>query len=379
MPVVRNLNLSSNQCDIDPWTASPVSSSIDYILDSNEQSSEIRADSDILVTPKSVPTFSRNESAFNPFEIKNNQKDICEDVLKELQYSAVELSIECRDLMKIDFFARHDSFAVIMTAGKVSGTWEELDRSEVVKNCDSPRYVKKFRIPASSKLDQDTTYVVRIYTATSNMSALRDTDILGCTSFSISALLDSSQMDCTSDLISPRSGKKKGDIILSLDTIHHVQGSETIIFDIGVLLAATCKDQFEFVVSRTLKHGRFFPVYRSEVQSGQLCSKFNDAEISAQALHGGDPHALFRVEMHRQAKDGRSEMLGYVQLSLERLKACSPGTALYWWSTKTGMPLLHMKIMNLRVQNGCQWYMMRLMKRESVIPMGGNVNAVQNE
>lgn len=128
---------------------------------------------------------------------------------------------------------------------------------------------------------------------------------------------------------------------------------------------ATQRNRIFFVVSRALKKGAFSPIYRSEVQTRDQLSKFDDVTLSSQVLHGGNASRLFRLEVYRYYKNYSSTLLGFVQTSLEKLKTMNHGGQLYWWPAVRGFPSVNVKVINVKLDEGGQtqgtnWFCLRM-------------------
>lgn len=122
------------------------------------------------------------------------------------------------------------------------------------------------------------------------------------------------------------------------------------------------RNRIFFVVSRALKKGAFSPIYRSEVQTRDHLSKFDDVTLSSQVLHGGNAGRLFRLEVYRYYKNHSTSLLGFVQTSLEKLKTIEPGGQLYWWPAVRGFPSVRVKIISVKVDESQakSWFVLRM-------------------
>lgn len=308
-----------------------------------------------------------DEKVFNPFQLLTSKSRVCryEAICDALHTtSAVELGIELREISRMELFAKNNMFVSVLVPGMEAGSWEELDRTETVRESRSPHYVRKIRLPASSAPDRDMEYQLHVYNAPlgSNGEGKVELEFIGATQFTIAGLLEAKQMSIEKSALSPRSGRRKGCIVLSLDMIQHEQKGEETVFDFGFTEDAPVRNRVFYVVSRAIQKGRFSPVYRSEIQTKDMLSKFDDVTLSSQELHGGDASRLFRIEVYRYYKSGKTTLLGFVQTSLEKLKTCTPGSQLYWWPAISGFARLSFKIVSVKVDEieGRNWFVLRM-------------------
>lgn len=305
---------------------------------------------------------------FNPFQLttSNSVKFHSENVTKALgSTSAVELTVECRDLSRMEMFSKNNIFVALMAQGMKPGTWEEMYRTETVKDTRSPNFIQKFRLPASSEGDRETQYQIHVYNCRiDSEQTLAEMELIGTTQATVAELLLQKQMTSEKSVVSPRSGKRKGSAVLTLDMIQHEDLSEETVFDFGFTPEAPVRNRIFFVISRAIQKGRFSPIYKSEVKVKEDLSKFEDVILTSQELHGGNQGRLFRIEIYRFYLNGTTTLLGFVQTSLEKLKTCDPGAQLYWWPAMSGFTRVGFKIVSSKVdkENGKNWFVMRLCK-----------------
>jgi hypothetical protein len=310
---------------------------------------------------------AEEEEVFNPFQLSTAKsiKLRSENVCSALNSTcAAELTLECRQMSRLEFFARNNMFVVVRAAGREAGTWDELDRTEVVADTRSPQFIRKIRLPASTAHDRDAPYQLHVYNAPAdgNVTDLADMELVGTAQTSVAELLAAKQMSAEQSVLSPRSGRSKGCVVLTLEMIWHEQRGERTVFDFGFTEDAPVRNRIFFVVSRAIQKGRFSPIYRSEIQTKELLSKFEDVGLDSQELHGGDPTRLFRIEVYRYYKSGETALLGFVQTSLEKLKTCRPGAQLYWWPAISGFSSVRFKLISVKIDEsgGMNWFVMRL-------------------
>lgn len=321
-----------------------------------------RSDSceDVAETKKKLSA----DGVFNPFELvtQKSRKFKTDALCDALTTNAVELGIELREISRMEFFQRNNMFVSVRVPGIQAGTWEELDCTESVTDSRSPHFVRKIRLPASSSYDREMEYQLHVYNTPVSGPPDAEVEFIGEASFTIAALLEAKQMSFEKAVLSPRSKRSKGRIILSLDMIQHEEKAEETVFDFGFTEDAPVRNRIFYVVSRAIQRGRFTPVYRSEIQTKEKLSKFDDVTLSSQELHGGDSSRLFRIEVYRYYKNGKTTLLGFVQTSLDKIKTCEPGAQLYWWPAISGFARISFKIVSVKVDavEGRNWFVLRM-------------------
>lgn len=306
------------------------------------------------------------EGVFNPFELitQKSQKFRTDALCDALTTSAVELGVELREISRMEFFQRNNMFVSVRVPGMQAGSWEELDCTECVSDSRSPHFVRKIRLPASTSYDREMEYRLHVYNTPVAVPQDGDVEVelIGETSFTIASLLEAKQMSNEKAVVSPRSGRAKGRIVLSLDMIQHEEKVEKTVFDFGFTEDAPVRNRIFYVISRAIQKGRFTPVYRSEIQTKEKLSKFEDVTLSSQELHGGDSSRLFRIEVYRYYKNGKTTLLGFVQTSLDKIKTCEPGAQLYWWPAISGFARISFKIVSTKMDaaEGRNWFVLRM-------------------
>ena len=83
-----------------------------------------------------------------------------------LRHVAVELSLTARKLPRAELLSKVDAFAVVFVGGVVEGAWDELGRTETIRDCHEPRWVAKFRLPGATALDREAPLRIAVYAQT---------------------------------------------------------------------------------------------------------------------------------------------------------------------------------------------------------------------
>lgn len=346
----------------------PVSLQSPVVFPGDNKGKVLRSTDQKMVQLASGSSGDDFDTLFNPFKNNSSIRRGADEATKALSCtSAAELTIECRDLTRMEMFARNNVFVTLMSQGMEPGTWEEMYRTETVQDTRSPNFIRKFRLPASTVEDRETQYQLHVYNCQLNCdstSPLSGMELIGTTQTTVAELLAVTQMTTENVVLSPRSGRRKGSAFLTLDMIDHEEQVEETTFDFGFTEDAPVRNRIFFVVSRSIQKGRFSPIYKSEVKVKEDLSKFEDVTLSSQELHGGDQGRLFRIEIYRFYLNGTTTLLGFVQTSLEKLKQCEPGAQLYWWPSMRGFTRVGFRIIRSKLdeKSGKNWFVLRLTK-----------------
>lgn len=323
-----------------------------------------------------------------------------------LRHVAVELSLSARRLPRTELLSKVDAFAVLFVGGVVGGAWDELGRTETIRDCPEPRWVAKFRLPGATALDREAPIRVAVYaqTATAEVPGaceeepptvtsapdLRVHTLLGGVELSLNAVLSAPGLcwDAPLRLSVPRgmlglvtgtgppswswggdggagggggSGRPRGALTIDADLIHHVHPPSTVTFAFGIGGGERlARNRSQFVISRALRRGRWAAVYRSEPRVRAEAGAFAPAVLPTDVLCGGEPGRLLRLELFRYYLNGETALLGFVQVSMEKLGSMADGGELYWWPSIGGITRAKVRLERVTVDRGDSYFGLRL-------------------
>lgn len=281
---------------------------------------------------------------------------------ESLKYHGVELIVECVDL---DGTERrwHSSkcFVVLFCEGMLHGTWEKVDSSEDEKVVQSIRFMKKFPMRAATAMDREEKFLIAVFDSSCSMSTLDLSKALGKTEFTVSEIMDASQMILDKDLApTVKHAIMRPQVILALEMVYHLEHAQDVTFDIGFLESAPVRNRMFFLISRGIGRGKWVPIYRSEVRVRSDLERFDAVTLGAQEFHCGDMSRLFRIEVYRSYRNGRTKLLGFIQTSCEKISSMEIGEHLNWWPGRDGIFSAEMLI-QYREERGTElWYSLRL-------------------
>lgn len=303
------------------------------------------------------------EHIFNPFELRSRKSMHIrsQEILDSLNFHAVELVIEGQGLARSEMFSSPKCFVAVFSEGVAPGEWQLLDKSEDVVSTSHMRFMKKFRLRAATEVDREERMLVAFFDRSTPKNKLNPMKGLGSAEFTVAHLLESQQMITEKSLKHGRQGSGvKASVILALEMVYHVEQDQMITFDIGFLESAPLRNRMFFVISRALRRGKWSPVYRSEVRLRDDVENFEPVTLGAQEFHGGDMAKLFRIEVHRAYKNGKSKLLGFMQTSCEKLASMDMNGQLYWWPAREGITSAKVLIQYTEKKDNNVWYSLRV-------------------
>ncbi|CAN8063802.1 unnamed protein product [Agarophyton chilense] len=259
-------------------------------------------------------------------------------LIESLKFDALELHVEGHETTRLEFFAPAECFVVLFSEGSVPGTWEVTDRSETVRCSQHIRLLKKFRLRAATEVDRSEKVMLAFFDANTPSHSLEPKNALGYEIFSAAELIESKELALNRQLRS-EGWRFWGDarVLLSLDFLKHTSLNEAISIEFGLDDESPRMNRMFFIISRSLPHGTWSPIYRSEVRTRNEVDKFDTVSIPSQDFHGGDESKNFRLELHRWYKNGKTRPLGFMQTSIQKLKSLESNSSMYWWPSEDGI------------------------------------------
>lgn len=276
-----------------------------------------------------------------------------DNVVESLKFNAVELTVEYAPFQRFGLQNPSSCFATVFNEGAVPGTWNMVDKSEVVQFAPRMKFIKRFRLRAGTDIDRDEKLKVAIINGQhlGNVTP-RLSKAVGVAQFTASDILDTKEMITEREL--ERSGsisRPPGKVVLALDILYHVKNDERITLDFGFMEGTPVRNRMFFIISRSLREGKWSPIYRSEVRHKEDIASYESVSFCSQEFNGGDASRLFRLELVRWYKNGKTKALGFLQTSLEKLKTMAVNGQLYWWPAQNGMTGVRVLIQNHSVSN----------------------------
>lgn len=327
---------------------------------------------DLMLSPTSLPSplsspnlspLSSEVEPFNPFQLasKKSLKMRSENLLQKLRFHAVAVCVEVFGVARSDLFSRPACFVALFGPGVSPGDWTLLDRTEHAGSTNHVRFLKKFRVLAGTEMDRNEKMTVAIFDKDVRLENVVVKKSMGHEEFSVGEILESKHQMVEKDFKASRKGSKaRGTIQLALEMVYHVKEDRQITFDFGFLDNAPVRNRMFFVLSRAVGRGKWSPVYKSEVRLRNDVGRFESVSFGTQEFHGGDAERLFRLEVYRAYKNGKTKLLGFMQSSCEKLAKLEPDANLYWWPAREGILLAKILVQNVEIERNESWFTLRL-------------------
>lgn len=306
------------------------------------------------------------EQIFNPFQLRSMQsmRARSSQIIESLNHNAIELVIECVQLVRNEKPSNAKCFVALFCRGVVHGTWDPLDTSEDENKTSCIRFIKKFRMRAATVIDREENFLIAAFDSSFSKASLDVSLALGTVEFTVAEILHANQMMLEKDFVSPCKRRSTcPQIILALQMVYHLEHEQNVTFDIGFLETAPLRNRMFFVISRAIGRGKWVPVYRSEVRLREDVEKFDPITLGAQEFHCGELSKLFRIEVYRAYKNGLSKLLGFIQTSCEKLSSMDINGQLYWWPARDGISAAQVLIQYREERVNELWYSLRLAGR----------------
>ncbi|XP_069141533.1 copine-8-like isoform X2 [Argopecten irradians] len=231
--------------------------------------------------------------------------------------SQVEISVACKNLRDKDAFSKSDPVVVVFTKDVRTNSYYEYGRSEMVKNCLNPQFVKKFTMNYFFEESQKLKF--EVYDVDSPSQRLDAHDFLG-------------RLECTlGEIVSALGGKLEkpmtglkgtpGQIIIRAEEVSSCKESVTMHF------CATHLDKKDFlgksdpflVFHRANEDNSFTTVHKTEVIKNTLNPTWRPFSITARALCNGDYDRTIKVECFDWDGDGGHDLIGEFTTNLREM------------------------------------------------------------
>ncbi|KAM9307867.1 copine-3 [Gastrophryne carolinensis] len=232
----------------------------------------------------------------------------------------VELNISCDNLLDKDIGSKSDPLCVLLV--KTSGNqWAQVDRTERISNCLSPKFSKKFVVDYYFEVVQNLKF--SIYDIDNKTYDLSDDDFLGEFVCTLGQIVSSKKLTKPLVLANGRPAGK-GTITIFAEEIKDNRVAQ---FEVEARKLDN-KDFFgksdpylEF--HRQTDDGRWHMVHRTEVIKNNLNPVWRPFRIPLQSLCNGDMEKSIRVECYDYDNDGSHDLIGIFQTTMSKLKEAS--------------------------------------------------------
>uniref|UniRef100_A0A4W6G5F6 Copine-3 n=1 Tax=Lates calcarifer TaxID=8187 RepID=A0A4W6G5F6_LATCA len=231
----------------------------------------------------------------------------------------VELTVSCNNLLDKDIGSKSDPLCVLLMSTSDS-QWYEVERTEKVQNCLSPKFAKKFVIDYYFEIVQKLKF--GIYDIDNKTIDLSDDDFLGELECTLGQVVSSRKL--TRPLVlKNKSPAGKGTITISAEEI---KDNRVVNFEVQ----ARKLDNKDFF-GKSDPYLEFYKqtetgwqlAHRTEVVKNNLNPSWRPFRIPLQSLCGGDMDKPIKVECYDYDNDGSHDLIGSFETTMTRLQEAS--------------------------------------------------------
>ncbi|XP_023345926.1 copine-9 [Eurytemora carolleeae] len=250
--------------------------------------------------------------------------------------TVVQLSVSCkhlsganipiglqklRKLRHLDRFSHSDPMCVLYRKCGIRGTWSEVGRTEVIKNCGDPQWTTSFTLQYNFHEKQDLRFAV--YDIDSESGFLEDHENLGTAECALAQILSADRLKIELNLSPYRT--HPGDCgVLTVIAAELSDGTrDRVTLDLTAQNLDK-KDLFSesdpfYCIYRTNEDGEEVLVYRSEWIRNTANPDWKPVTLDAAKLCGGDWNRPLRIEVYNWDADGGHDFIGDCTTNLDEL------------------------------------------------------------
>lgn len=226
--------------------------------------------------------------AFSQFETdKANDFANQEELLHvSSNYPTIEMNVSGRDLVKLDIGSPSDPMVIMMIKHK--DKWEEVDRTEIIKNNPNPQFVKSFKALYIFELHQDLRF--EVYDADSDNLKLKKHDFIGYAETDVQALASNMDFEIVFNLKHDTKHNERGKLVIK--PRQNQESKIHLFIDAKVRnlkkVQTFAKNNPFIEIARPSESGGLIPIYRTEVRKRCYSCEFKQFTFILQNLSDGN-------------------------------------------------------------------------------------------
>ncbi|CAL8336216.1 unnamed protein product [Lota lota] len=221
--------------------------------------------------------------------------------------SKVELTVSCANLLDKDVGSKSDPLCVLLLSTG-ENQWEEVGRTERVKNCDSPSFSQRLKVDYHFETVQK--LKLAVYDIDNKSVDLKDDDFLGGVELTLGQIVASKTVTRPLQLKTTKPAGK-GTITV---TAEEIKDKRAVVLELEAK-GLDKKDLFgksdpflEFYKQDA--GGQWQLVYRTEVVKNSLSPSWKKFTVSLQTFCSGDLDAPLKVNCSDSDSDGSHDLIG---------------------------------------------------------------------
>jgi len=238
----------------------------------------------------------------------------------------VEINISCTELISLDITSKSDPM-VVMFFRNGAGKWEELGRTEMLKNNKNPRFDTVITVKYLFEENQPARFIVYDVDNAEKAKNLKGCDKIGKVKTTIAEIVGAPKSERSFQILNEKHPNRNNGL-LNLKANPVAAGNWFI--DCHFEASNLDKKDFfgksdpYFVINRSNdQHGSAFSttVIKSDVIKNNLNPKWQPVSIPINRLCNNDPNWPFMVQVWDWDSDGKHDLIGQFTTNLNELKS----------------------------------------------------------
>uniref|UniRef100_A0AAV1UFT7 C2 domain-containing protein n=1 Tax=Peronospora matthiolae TaxID=2874970 RepID=A0AAV1UFT7_9STRA len=237
--------------------------------------------------------------------------------------SVVELRFRCKGLKKSDFLSHSDPFIVLYMQMDQTKGWQELGRTECIRNTPDPVFVQSLQLDFF--FEEVQRLRIEVFDRDSASERLSDHDFLGCVEITMGQLMSAKGQSVVLKLLHNDNGRGRvrnlsGHVVIEAAEVSTCADMVNVVFTANKLDNKDgwfgASDPFLNIYrlrdenADPLASTSWVLVWRSEVVMNNCNPKWRRETLSVQSLCNGNLSLLLKIECMDWEKSGKHQFIG---------------------------------------------------------------------
>ncbi|XP_062517129.1 copine-8-like [Corticium candelabrum] len=239
----------------------------------------------------------------------------------------LELHVGCRDLKRlhmVDYYNPPNPLVVLYCQILQTSSYQEMGRSEIIKNSSNPDFLFSFSLDYSFGECQKLKF--EVYDVENKQVKLDEQDMLGFMECNVGEIVSALSSKLRRPLCSKNKGKSNGHIIVSAEESSGGNDMVCLHFSAAGLDKKDFmgkSDPYLVLLKRT--DSGWVPVYKTEVVRKTLNPSWRPLSLPVRTLCNFDYNRMLKIECYDWERDGKHALIGAFTSTLNELMMCSRG------------------------------------------------------
>lgn len=229
----------------------------------------------------------------------------------------IEIGVACKKLRDKDVMSKSDPVCVLFQNN--GGRWDEVGRTEMIRNNNNPQWTRTFQmtyLPTERQLLR-----FDIYDIDSTSQKLKHHDYLARHECALGQLMNSPNGQLVVNI--QHGPSKGGQMVIGADRLS--EQDETVEFQLAGR-KLTNKDMFSksdpfFVISKKAPSGAMIRIKTSEVVQNNLSPAWASVKLKVNQLCNGDYNRPVQVDVYDHDAGGNHDLIGSFSTNLNELRS----------------------------------------------------------